>query len=57
MQEALAAGLEAGGAVGQDTLALGSADPAAEVGLAGCAEFALAALGCAGCVVNRESKV
>lgn len=57
MQEALAAGLEAGGAVGQDTLALGSADPAAEVGLAGCAELALAALGCAGCVVNRESKV
>lgn len=45
VEDVLAAGLEAGGAVGHDTLTLGSTDLAAEVGLARLAELALTALG------------
>lgn len=45
VQEVLALALEARGAVGHDALALGCADLAAEVGLAGLAELALLALG------------
>jgi hypothetical protein len=45
VQDVLAAGLEAGGAVGHDTSSLGSTDLAAEVGLAGLAELAFTALG------------
>jgi hypothetical protein len=45
VEDVLAAGLEAGGAVGHDTLTLGGADLAAEVGLAGLAELALTAFG------------
>ena len=48
MQEVLAACLEARAAVWHDAFALGGADLAAEVGLAGFAEFAFAAFGCAG---------
>jgi hypothetical protein len=49
VEEVLALALEARGAVGHDTLALGCADLAAQVGLAGLAELALLALWCAGC--------
>ena len=52
VQEVLAAGFEARGAVWHHAFALGGADLAAEVGLAGFAEFAFAAFGCAG--VRRE---
>ncbi len=45
MQDVLAAGAEARGAVRHDALALGRADLAAEVGLVGLAELALFALG------------
>lgn len=45
MEEILALALEARGTVGHDTLALGGADLAAKVGLAGLAELALLALG------------
>ena len=45
VQDVLAAGAEAGGAVGHHTLTLRGADLAAEVGLAGLAELALLALG------------
>lgn len=45
VEDVLAAGAEAGGAVGHHTLALGGADFAAEVGLARLAELALLALG------------
>jgi hypothetical protein len=45
VEEVLAAGAEARGAVGHDAAALGGADLAAEVRLAGLAELALAALG------------
>jgi len=44
VQDVLAAGLEARGAVGHHTLTLGSADLAAQVGLARLAELALTAL-------------
>lgn len=61
VEQVLAAGLEARGAVGHDTLALGGADLTAEVGLAGLAELALAALGGAdrvsggvGCIEARN---
>jgi phage tail tube protein FII len=52
MEEVLAAGLEAGGTVGHHTLTLGSTDLAAQVGLAGLAELALATFGGAGRVSN-----
>lgn len=45
VQKAFAAGCKPGGAVGHDSLALGGADLAAEVRLAGSAEFAFAAFG------------
>lgn len=45
MQEVLAPGAEARGAVGHDAFALGGADLAAQVRLAGFAEFAVAAFG------------
>ena len=45
VEDVLATGAEAGGAVGHHTLALGGADLAAKVGLAGLAELALLALG------------
>ena len=45
VEEILALALEARGAVRHDTLSLGGSDLAAEVGLAGLAELALAALG------------
>ena len=45
VQQILSAGAEAGGAVGHDAAALGCADLAAEVGLAGLAELAFLALG------------
>lgn len=48
VEEILALALEARGAVRHDTLALGCADLAAQVGLARLAELALLALGCAG---------
>ena len=48
MQEVLAAGFEARGAVRHHAFALSGADFAAQVGLAGFAEFAFAAFGCAG---------
>jgi hypothetical protein len=47
VEEVLALALEARGAVGHDTLTLCCADLAAQVGLAGLAELALLALGCA----------
>ena len=47
VEEILALALEAAGAVRHDTLALGRADLAAEVGLSRLAELALLALGCA----------
>lgn len=45
VEDVLAAGTEAAGAIGHDAFALGCADLAAEVGLAGLAELALLALG------------
>ena len=48
MQQIFAFGLEARGAVGHDAFALGGADFAAQVRLAGFAEFAFAAFGRAG---------
>lgn len=45
MQEILTPGAEARGAVGHDAFALGGADLAAQVRLAGFAEFAVAAFG------------
>ena len=45
VQQVLAAGLEARGTVGHDTLTLGSTDLTAQVGLARLAELALTALG------------
>lgn len=45
MQEALATGLEPGGAIGHDSLTLGGPDLAAEVRLAGSAKFAFTAFG------------
>jgi hypothetical protein len=45
VKEILALALEARGAVRHDTLALGGADLAAKVGLAGLAELALLAFG------------
>ena len=45
VKEVLATGTEAGSAIGHDTLTLCSTDLTAEVGLAGLAELALAALG------------
>lgn len=48
MQQLFALALEARCSVGHDTFALGSSDLAAKVRLAGFAEFAFAALGCAG---------
>lgn len=45
MQDVLAAGPEAGGAIGHETLSLRSPDLTAEVGLTGLAELALTALG------------
>ena len=53
MQEVLAAGFEARGAVRHHALALGGADFAAQIGLAGFAEFAFAAFGCTG----REGEI
>lgn len=53
VQDVLAAGLEARGAVGHDTLTLGGTDLAAEVGLARLAELALTAFGGAA-MVSRE---
>lgn len=50
VEEVLALGLEARGAVGHDALALGGANLAAKVGLARLAELALATLGGAGAV-------
>lgn len=52
MKDVLAAGLEASGTVGHDTAALGSADLAAEVGLARLAELALTAFGGANTMVS-----
>ena len=57
MEKVLALALEAGCAVGHDTLSLCSANLAAEVGLAGFAELALAAFRCAGECVSRVSSV
>lgn len=54
VKEVLATGTEAGGAVRHDTLTLCSTDLTAEVGLAGLAELALAALG--GAVVVSISR-
>lgn len=48
MQQIFAFGFEARGAVGHDAFALGGADFAAKVRLAGFAEFAFAAFGRAG---------
>ena len=48
VEEVLAFAFEARGAVRHDAFALGGADLAAEVGLAGLAEFAFFAFGCAG---------
>ena len=48
MQQIFAFGFEARGAVGHDAFALGRADFAAQVRLAGFAEFAFAAFGRAG---------
>ena len=45
MQEIMTFAAEARGAVGHDAFSLGSANFAAKVGLAGCAEFAFAAFG------------
>lgn len=45
MQEVMTFAAEARGAVGHDAFSLGSANFAAKVGLAGCAEFAFAAFG------------
>lgn len=50
MEDVLAAGAEAGGAVRHEPFALGCADLAAEVGLVGAAELAFFALGGAVCV-------
>lgn len=47
VKQVLALGLESRGAVGHQTLALGGANLAAEVGLSGLAELALLAFGCA----------
>ncbi|KAL9039172.1 MAG: hypothetical protein Q9180_002686 [Flavoplaca navasiana] len=52
MQQIFAFGFEARGAVGHDAFALGGADFAAQVRLAGFAEFAFAAFGRAGAGVS-----
>lgn len=48
MQEVATFGAEAGGAIRHDALSLGGANFTAKVGLAGFAEFAVAAFGCTG---------
>lgn len=54
MQEVATFGAEAGGAIRHDALSLGGANFTAKVGLAGFAEFAVAAFGCTG---TKRTKV
>lgn len=55
VEEVLAAGLEAGGAIGHDTLTLSGADLTTEVSLAGLAELAFAAFGSAAGMISWSS--